>query len=98
MVQHLTKSTSTAACYLLLGAIPIEGTIHQKALTLFGNIMRRSDSIEYEIMERQLGKKEDSANSWAIYIKKLLLMYDLPSICTLLYKPPSKAKMEKDDH
>ena len=52
---------------------------------MFGSIMTRKDSIEFKIIERQLAVKSLTSNSWAIYIKKLLLRYELPSPCTLLY-------------
>jgi hypothetical protein len=45
IVQHLPKSTSTAACYSLIGAVLIEDTIHQKALNLLGNIMSNSKEL-----------------------------------------------------
>ena len=52
--------------------------------------MRRRDSLEYQIMERQLAIKDSSSNSWAIFIKTLLHKYSLPNVVTLLYHTPTK--------
>ena len=88
MVQHLPRSTASVACYLLMGTLPIEAEIHKKALSLFGNIMERKNSIEYEVIERQLGMKEITSRSWTAYIRRLLQDYHLPGPATLLYNMP----------
>ena len=94
-IQHLPTATANAACYLLLGALPIEGHIHIKTLTLFGSIMLREDSLEYEVFERQLAMKDMNSNSWAIHVKKLLTQYELPRPVQLLYNMSSKAEWKK---
>ena len=94
-IQHLPTATANPACYLLLGALPIEGHIHIKTLSLFGNIMRREDSIEYEVLERQLAVKDINSNSWAIHVKKLLSQYGLPRPIQLLYSMCSKTEWKK---
>jgi hypothetical protein len=54
--QILSIPTNTAypAVYILAGAIPIESRIHKLALDMYANICR-TNSIEREIAERQLG-------------------------------------------
>ena len=72
-VQHLPKSTANAACYLLLGCLPIEAEIHINTLLLFGRIMIRHDSVEYNIIERQLAIKDSNLNSWAIHVIQIFV-------------------------
>ena len=45
-IQLLPDATANAACYLLLGILPIEGQLHVKYLNLFGNIIRKVGSVE----------------------------------------------------
>ena len=94
-IQHLPTATANPACYLLIGAIPVEAHVHIKTLTLFGSIMRREDSLEYEVFERQLAVKDNSSNSWAIHVKKLLSKYNLPRPIQLLYSMSSKEQWKR---
>ena len=94
-VQHLPQSTANPAVYLLVGALPVEALIHKKVLCIFGAIMRRDDSLEYQVMERQLGMKSSSSHSWAIYVKKLLHQYNLPQPAELLYNMMGKCEWKK---
>ena len=89
-IQHLPPTTANPAVYMLVGALPVEALIHQKVLCMFGAITRRDESLEYEIMERQLGMKDRSSSSWAIHVKKLLARYELPGPVELLYSMKSK--------
>ena len=45
-IQHLPENTATPAIYLLLGCIPLEGQIHIRLLTFFGDILSRPGTIE----------------------------------------------------
>ena len=89
-IQHLPESTATPACYILIGAVPMEALIHIKVLNMFGAITRRQDSIEFQVCERQLAIKDDTSYSWSIYVKKLLRKYSLPTPAELLYDPRPK--------
>ena len=91
-IQHLPESSANAACYLLLGVLPIQAQIDVKILTLFGSILRREGSLEREVAERQLAVKDLHSPSWFSTVKKLLLKYDLPSYNFLLIVPPKKEK------
>ena len=66
-----------------------------KTLNLFGSIMSREDSLEYEVMERQLAVKGPESHSWAVHVRGLLKKYDLPSPLPLLYSTPSKDVWKK---
>ena len=84
------------APYILSGFIPIEGIIHQKALTMFGNISRLPDTaIEKKIAMRQLIVKSHNSPSWFVTIEIILLKYNLPSPLDILQAPMSKGRWKK---
>ena len=91
--QILSMSTNTAdpAVYIISGTIPVEGLIHKKALSFFGNICRlQDDSVEKQLAERQLSVKTYKSNSWFVAIKGIRLKYELPDPLYLLKNAPSK--------
>jgi hypothetical protein len=98
-LQHLPESTATPAVYTLLGSIPLEGQVHIRLLTFFGNVLRNPGTVEYEIIKRQLAIKDFSSNSWTVQIKTILAKYNLPSAHRLLLAPPAKTtwKSQVDD-
>ena len=64
--------------YILSGLIPVEGLLHIRAISLFGNIWRLSDdTIEKRLAIRQLSVKDYNSHSWFIKIRRLLFQYDL---------------------
>lgn len=90
IMQHLPKSTAMPALYLLMGVPPIEALVHIRTITFFTNILRRTGSIERNLVERQLVMKEESAHSWVWYVQGLLKRYHLPSAFSLLENQPDK--------
>ena len=90
-IQHLPENTATPVIYLLLGCIPIEGQIHIQMLTFFASILRKPNTIEYNIIMRQLALKDLSSNSWVVQVRVLLDKYGLPSPYRLLDSPPVKS-------
>ncbi|CAG2194613.1 unnamed protein product [Mytilus edulis] len=89
----LPTSTATPAIYILSGQLPIEGQIHKKILSLFGNISRQpQNSLEKQIAYRQLLMKTDDSNSWFIIVKTILAKYNLPSALHLLDSQIQKLK------
>ena len=69
-ILSLPVNTADTAIYILSGTIPIEGRIHKRALSLYGNICRLDQtSIEWRLAERQLSTKTEKSNSWFIAIK-----------------------------
>ncbi|CAG2187006.1 unnamed protein product [Mytilus edulis] len=89
----LPTSTATPAIYILSGQLPIEGQIHKKILSLFGNISRQpQNSLEKQIAYRQLLMKTDDSNSWFIIVKTILAKYNLPSALYLLDSQIQKLK------
>ena len=94
-IQHLPQSTGTPACYLLLGTLPIEATIHIRTLCMFGAILRRQGSVEQEVAIRQLALKNDESRSWFIYTKNLLHRYKLPPYHILVQAPPTQSQWKQ---
>jgi hypothetical protein len=94
-LQHLPKSTSKAAIYLLTGAIPLEGIWERKILTLFGNLIRDEETVEFKIIQRQLAMKSSNTNSWTMLVRKTLWKYNLPSPYQLMKSPPTKERWKR---
>ena len=90
-ILSLPTTTADSAVYVLTGTIPIEGVIHKRALSLFGNVCRLGEnSTERQLATRQLTVKSLSSHSWFITIKKLLVKYGLPDPLELLNSLPTK--------
>ena len=92
-IQGLPDNTSNSACLAILGILLIETILqlHKNLLSMYVNMTRNGDSIEYEITQRQLVIKELHQKSLFNFINKdILELYELPSIFHLLNTPPSK--------
>lgn len=94
-LQHLPISTAIPAIYLLTGSHPIEALHHKGVLSLFGNVLRREDSTEKELVMRQLAMKDLKSNSWTSLVRELLYQYDLPPAFQLAENPPQKLAWKK---
>ncbi|MEW8546756.1 MAG: reverse transcriptase domain-containing protein, partial [Candidatus Thiodiazotropha sp.] len=95
-ILSLPNTVADPAVYILSGAIPVEGVVHKRALTLFGSLCRLDEaSIEKQLARRQLAVKGERSSSWFICIKALLLKYRLPAPCDLLDTPPTKASWKR---
>ena len=62
---------------------------------MLGNILRTPESIELEILSRQIAVKGIGSNSWVTHIRQVLARYNLPSIHDLLKYPPPKTIWKK---
>ena len=94
-MQHLPKSTATPALYLLMGVPPMEAQVHIRTLNFFASALKRPESIEYRLIERQLAMKSSSSHSWVWYAQALLKRYGLPSAFSLLQDRPKKEQWKK---
>ena len=74
----------------LIGLPLAETIVHKNMLNLFVNSARSQNSVEYEVLERQLVMKDSTENSWCNEVKRILEIYDLPSAYELFVNPPSK--------
>ena len=86
-IQELPDNTSNSACLALLGIPPLETILHKNPLSMYVNMIRNGDYIEYEIAQRQLGMKEPHQKSLCNFSKDILELYELPSIFHLLNNP-----------
>lgn len=95
-ILSIPCTTADPAVYLLSGLLPAEASIHKKLLSLYGNITRLSEnSVEKRLAKRQLEVKSFRSHSWFIAVKKVLILYDLPSAEALLENPPGKLEWKK---
>ena len=88
-IQGLPKRTASCAVYLLIGAIPAEGIVHLRQLTLIGAIARSENKSLCELAIRQLAI-HSTRTSWFPRTQELLDMYDLPDMMELLDHPIAK--------
>ena len=91
MIPSLPVNTADTAVYVLSGTIPVEATIHKRALTFFGNICRLPETtIEHRLAVRQLSVKSFASHSWFIAEKEISIKYNLLDPYDLLRDPPTK--------
>ena len=96
LLLSIPVTTVDPAVYILSGTVPIEATIHKRALVLFGNITRLApESIEKQVAYRQLSIKGHKSNSWFVAIRKICFKYELMHPLELLQEPPWKGNVEK---
>ena len=63
-ILSLPTITTDCAVYILTGSIPLEGIIHKRALSLFGNVWRQDEnSTEQQLAARQLTLKSLNSHS-----------------------------------
>ena len=91
-IQGLPDKTPNCVTLSLLGIPPVELIIHKNILNLFVSSVSSKDSVEYDIIERQLVMKSSDESSWCNEVKRILKQYDLPSAYELFVNTPSKEK------
>ena len=94
-ILSLPNNTPGEACSILLGIPLVEYTCHRKALCLYGNICNHVNSIEWQVIERQLAMKQIDSRSWVSMSRKLLAIYSLPSAYDIFENPPTKGFWRK---
>ena len=90
LLLSVPVTTAVPAVYVLHVSVtvPIQATIHKRALALFGNICWLS--IEKQVAYRQLNIEGYKSNSWFVAIKELCFKYELSYPLDLLQDPPDK--------
>jgi hypothetical protein len=88
--QSLPGRTATAAVYLLFGTMPIDGEIDIQKLGLLGQMSRSGNRAIQDIALFQYATKPMDSGSWFAEVAKLLLVYELPTMETVLENPASK--------
>lgn len=94
-LQGLPKYTATCAIYLLLGALPLEGHYHLSQLSLLNSIIHGGNMKIINLCQRQIAMKDYTSNSWFINISKILEMYNLPTVSSLMDNNQTKPQMKK---
>ena len=96
LLLGLPTSTPNIAVLILAGLPTVEAVIDRNCLGMLGNIVNSSDSIEYEIMLRQIALKTIASKSWFSLCRRLLAKYDLPSLFDVVEFPPSKEQWKSE--
>ena len=91
-LQGLPTKTANSAALALLGLLPVEACIIKCALTLFCNVIRDSQCIEYDIAMRQLAVKSPTDTSFFSKVRNILDLYSLPYAYMILEKKKKKKK------
>ena len=94
-IQGLPDKTANTICLALLGILPLEAVLHKNALTTFMNMIRCKGSMENDLALRQIVMKDENDKSWFMYVRKIIGLYNLPSIFELFNNPPSKNEWKK---
>ncbi len=85
-IQGLPDTTANEAVYLLIGALPLEASLHMRLLGVFGNITRLNKGHTlYQLARRQLAVKDQKSHSWFIYISKIAAEYEIDLHQALVY-------------
>lgn len=88
----LPRTTATVAPYILMGFRPVEAMLHIKILTFLRAISTAENSLEKEVLERQIVMKKLDEKTWTSQARRLLAVYNLPSIFELLESQPTKTR------
>ena len=72
----------------ILWELPVEAVLHLDVLSLFYNIWCNSTAVAFSILKYILQMGEDNSLTWAIHVKKIFALYDLPDPLALLSQPP----------
>jgi hypothetical protein len=70
--------------------LPFEAQLHIKTLTFYVNLLRRPESVEAAVIQRQISMKSPDANTWVTNVQALLSSYNLPTSSQLTKELPSK--------
>ena len=80
--------TSNSACLALLGILPIEVILHKNLLSMYVNMIRNGDSIEYEIAQRQLVMKEPQQKTYSTLLRTFWSYMSFHQFFISLIPPP----------
>ena len=94
-IQHLPQRTSNTATLAFLGILPISVNIHKSLLNLIYNIITKDGSAEATIIARQLAVHDINSQSLVSKARRLLHIYDLPTLYTLQRDKPSRSIWKK---
>ena len=85
----LSKTSSTAALYFLLGQLPVEANVHMGVLTLFHNIWANPHITLHSVVKYILKMCPESSLAWSNHVQILCKKYNLPGPLYLLESGPA---------
>ena len=88
--MKLVDKTPEEVVMFLAGSLPAAAYIHMRQLGLFVMITQLPDNILNTLATRSLSTESNISKSWFIQIRKLSVIYDLPSPLAVLSTPLSK--------
>ena len=88
----LSSSSPIPALYFLLGELPVVATLHLDVLTLFHNIWANPDSTVHEMTKYILKMSDSQSVTWAVHVRTLCLLYELPDPLSLLQNEDAWSK------
>ena len=94
-LQSLPQRTATSAVYLLLGALPIEGELHKRLLSLLYSVIKSENKCLQDLVERQLACSFNNLHSFFNVAGQILLKYELPSLNELVISDISKFQWKR---
>ena len=94
-LQSLPQRTATSAVYLLLGALPIEGELHKRLLSLLYSVIKSENKCLQDLVERQLACSFNNLHSFFNVAGQILLKYELPSLNELVILDISKFQWKR---
>ena len=95
-LQGLPNQTANTAVYSLIGAVPIQMIVDRNMLSMLMNIIRNKNSVECQILLRQLAMKNEKSNLFVNRVQSALSRYEMESMEQLMQNPSSKEKWKKN--
>ena len=80
------------ALYFLLGELPVVATLHLDVLALLPNIWANPDSTVHEMTKYILKMSDSQSVTWAVHVRTLCLLYELPDPLSLLQNEDAWSK------
>ncbi|CAC5355245.1 unnamed protein product [Mytilus coruscus] len=91
-IQSRSQRTATSAIYLLLGAIPVEGELHKRQLSMLYSLLSAKNQTIQDLLQRQSSINFDNPKSFFFCSMETLQIYNLPNIWELQSNLPIKSK------
>ena len=80
---------------MLLGALPIEGELHKRLLSLLYSVIKSENKCLQDLVERQLACSFNNLHSFFNVAGQILLKYELPSLNELVISDISKFQWKR---
>ena len=80
----LSSTSPIPALYFLLGEMPIQAHVHLDVLGLFHTIWSNPDTTIHEIIKYIFKMSDDNSVTWAVHVRILCQLYELPDPLRLL--------------